>query len=49
MANKKYVIMRRQSPYTRNTVCPTVAANDNMAIKSLDVSAATRDLYRIMW
>ncbi len=34
MANKKYVIMRRQSPYTRNTVCPTVAANDNKAIKA---------------
>ncbi len=34
MANKKYVIMRRQSPHTRNTVCPTVAADDNRAIKS---------------
>ena len=33
MANKKYVIMWRQSPYTRNTVCPTVAADDNRAIK----------------
>ena len=33
MANKKYVIMQRQSPRSRNTVCPTVEADDNREIK----------------
>ena len=33
MANKKYVIMRQQSS-DGGTVCPTVAADDNRAIKA---------------
>ena len=33
MANKKYVIMRQQSS-DGGTVCPTVAADDNKAIKA---------------
>lgn len=34
MANKKYVIMQRQPPGERCTICPTVTVNDNEQIKS---------------